>query len=199
MRATTVYFIMGILVGGAVAGVAGIDISTDMNPDISQIEAEVTEASAGERTSTLTGTPAKRTTVRDGTRAERAEQAIHELVNEERDHQTVKLRYSGRLGEVARGHSKDMAENGYFSHTAPGGQTLQDRYERYGISCSRGGENIYRTSSTGIGPDALARNAVESWMNSAGHRENIMRNQFSEEGIGVYYGEDYVYVTQDFC
>lgn len=206
MKTTTIYFLLGFVLGAAVAGVVGIDVSTGVDLDtggggMGQDGAEATDSPGGVDApdSTVEGTQQDQVTVTDrGTRADRAERAIHRLVNEERNPSISELKYSEELAGVAESHSQDMAQHGYFSHTDPNGHGVDERYARHGINCA-GGENIFRMTNTGIGPEALAETSVENWMNSAGHRENIMRERFSREGIGVYYGAEYVYVTQNFC
>jgi len=132
-------------------------------------------------------------------RATRAEQLIHQRVNAVREERGLStLGYSSTLAEIAKDHSKDMAENNYFSHTNQQGLEAGDRYDRHGVDCAAG-ENIFRYSATWIGPEELAKTAVDAWMDSPGHRENILRSRFDREGIGVVYGDEWVYVTQDFC
>lgn len=113
-----------------------------------------------------------------------------------------------------------MATRGYFSHTSPDGGTFADRYERFDYTCRAptgdgsyltGGENIAQTwydtrVGTGEGTvryttaDELARGIVTQWMNSQGHRENILTPEWRNEGIGIVVTEDgKVYATQNFC
>lgn len=206
MKTTTIYFVLGFVLGAAVAGVVGIDVSTGVDLDVGGVgagqgEPAVTDSPGGGDTteSPESGTQQDTQTVTErDTRSDRAERAIHRLVNEERSPSVPELEYSEELANVAASHSQDMGQHGYFSHTDRQGHNVDDRYARHGINCA-GGENIFRTTNTGIGPEALAQTAVENWMNSAGHRENIMRERFTHEGIGVYYGASHVYVTQNFC
>lgn len=143
------------------------------------------------------------------------EQAIHREVNEERANQSKReLRYRDDLRTVARGHSEDMAERGYFAHESPDGQNIEDRYAAAGIDCPTKGENIaqswYKTNvRTDSGTeyydtvDELASAIVDQWMNSPDHRENILRFDFSSQGIGVKAMDTdeglKMYVTQNFC
>jgi uncharacterized protein YkwD len=113
-----------------------------------------------------------------------------------------------------------MATRGYFSHTSPEGETFADRYEAFGYDCRAptdgggyltGGENIAQTwYDTPVRTDGgtveytteeeLARGIVTQWMNSPGHRDNILTAAWQNEGIGVYVTDDgKVYVTQNFC
>lgn len=131
--------------------------------------------------------------------ADRAEQLIHDQVNHERFiYQVPELQYSNSLAKVAEAHSRDMAEHGYFSHINTVGEMFEGRCREHGIDCA-GGENLFRVSLTAMGPEGLANEAMESWVNTESHRNNILREQFTREGIGVYYGSEYIYVTQNFC
>ena len=144
------------------------------------------------------------------------QQLIHEEINERREnHGASPLEYSQDLENVARFHATDMLREGYFSHDAPNGSGPGDRYDRRGIACSYG-ENIAMTHAkvtvlTDDGSEyyetneGLARGIVNQWMNSTGHRENILRPRFYAEGIGVRIVEDadsdglVVYAVQNFC
>lgn len=134
------------------------------------------------------------------TRARRTARMVHRLVNQERERAGLApLDWNARLAAVAEYHSEDMDEREYFSHTGPDGERLSDRYRRFGVNCS-GGENIYsRTAAAGETPETVSEAAVESWMDSPGHRENVLHRRYSEEGIGVAFDGGTAYVTQDFC
>ncbi|WP_435175397.1 CAP domain-containing protein [Halorussus sp. AFM4] len=151
----------------------------------------------------------------------RVEKLIHKYVNERRtEHGLGTLSFDTDLREIARYHSRDMAENDYFSHTSPDGETRADRYEKFGYDCRAyitdtryytGGENIaYTYYDTDVradwgtvhytNADDLAAGIVRQWMNSQGHRENILTEAWNNEGIGVYVtAEGKVYATQNFC
>ncbi|MBD2256509.1 CAP domain-containing protein [Pseudanabaena sp. FACHB-2040] len=99
-----------------------------------------------------------------------------------------------RLAQVARNYSRRMAEEGFFAHTSPRGDTLVDRVQSAGITYLAIGENLY--TSTNIPQPATA--AVDGWMNSPGHRENILRSEYRETGIGVWQVGNTYYFTQLF-
>lgn len=86
--------------------------------------------------------------------------------------------------------SKDMAENGYFSHTSPTYGEPFAMMKSQGITYRYAGENIAKNVSV-IG-------AHKAFMNSSGHRANIMNNNFGRIGLGFYWQGDYLYVTQWF-
>jgi uncharacterized protein YkwD len=75
-----------------------------------------------------------------------------------------------------------------------------DRYRRANYDGQQGGENIakqYAASTTDA--ESIATDVVEGWMNSPGHRENILTSSFDLEGIGLYQGDDgALFVTQNF-
>jgi uncharacterized protein YkwD len=101
------------------------------------------------------------------------------------------LGWNDQAAEMARKHSAHMAEERYFSHTTPAGITLGDRLEDNEILYSNAAENIAAGQSNAIFAHA-------GWMNSLGHRKNILGNQ-TLLGVGVYFGGDYgTYYTQNF-
>ena len=106
------------------------------------------------------------------------ERRVVELVNVERAKQGLSaLTLSSGLSDVAREKSRDMQRNGYFSHTSPTYGSPFDMLRRFGISYNTAGENIAMGYSS---PEAV----VNGWMNSAGHRANILSSSFSEIGVG---------------
>ena len=78
---------------------------------------------------------------------------------------------------VARDHSQDMCDNDYFSHFDLGGGGFADRLRSAGVSFRGGGENIAKGQRT---PESVH----DSWMNSSGHRRNILDDSYSRIGIG---------------
>jgi uncharacterized protein YkwD len=86
------------------------------------------------------------------------------------------LRPDARLAEAAGAHSADMAVRDYFSHTTPEGLSFVDRVRAAGYP-SPGGENIAWGQRN---PAAV----VEDWMNSPGHRRNILNCDFTAIGVG---------------
>lgn len=101
---------------------------------------------------------------------------------------------------AALGHSQEMARLGYFDHTSPtpGRETPDVRIHLAGSSAPKTGENLAMFSGH---PEAeLAEKAVVGWMNSPGHRRNLLDPGFTHIGIGVAKssGGEY-YITQNFC
>jgi uncharacterized protein YkwD len=84
------------------------------------------------------------------------------------------------LNNVAQSHSEDMALRDYFSHKGSNGSSASDRVLNAGYNYSYVGENIAAGYTT---PEAV----VQGWINSPGHRANILNANFKEIGIGYYY------------
>lgn len=95
-----------------------------------------------------------------------------------------------RLARLAQGFSDEMAVRGFFGHTDPGGRSPWDRAAALGIT-DLGGENIARGQA-----DADA--VMESWMNSPGHRANILDCDYRTIGVGLHPGDGGPWWTQDF-
>jgi uncharacterized protein YkwD len=90
------------------------------------------------------------------------------------------LRCHQGLLDTARRHSQDMAARGYFDHNTPEGLQPWDRMERNGVCGWRmAGENIAQGQRT-------PAQVQEDWMNSPGHRANILTPEFTHVGVGVY-------------
>lgn len=120
-----------------------------------------------------------------------AAEAVLGLVNQARGQAGCQpLRLDAGLTNVALAHSRDMAERGYFDHTDPDGRTPWDRAAAAGIS-TMGGENIAMGQ-----PDARA--VVDAWMNSEGHRANILNCDFTTMGLGAHFGDGGPWWTQTF-
>jgi len=131
----------------------------------------------------------------------KVEQAVHTVTNRYRaEHKLSRLSYSDHLSGIALQHSRDMAERDYFDHQSPDGTGTGDRYRAYDHSDRSYAENIaLRHPGPLISIDDLADSIVDGWMDSQGHRENILQERFDTEGIGVYTTADgAVYVTQNF-
>ena len=150
------------------------------------------------------------------------ERKIHDLINREREKKGLPaLLWNEQLHDIARRHSRDMARRKFFSHYDPEGRSFCDRYKAAAFECGirvggticLGAENISQdnlnytpTRKTGKSflagslEDRVAESVVKRWMNSKGHRKNILTPYFRRQGIGVSFsGDGEVYVTEDFC
>jgi uncharacterized protein YkwD len=104
------------------------------------------------------------------------------------------LRASPSLTSAANWQSRALARAGYLDHTSPDGSTLIDRLQRVRWRGVAAGEDLAVAGDPG--------GAVEMWMQSPGHRENLLRASFRTVGLGlahgVWNGSDALYVTADF-
>lgn len=181
-----------------------------------------TDAATEPPTPTATSTPTP-----EPLDEEEIRMAVHEAVNvERRSHGDRILNYDDDgLAVIAEYHSNQMVEEGFYSHTAPDGESMRDRYDRFNYNCrvsvggnryATGAENIAITyaDTDVLSDDGTVRNyqnnetaigygLVRQWMNSEGHRENILQDYWYNEGVGIALRETdsrtRVYATQNFC
>lgn len=134
------------------------------------------------------------------------EELIIVLVNAEREKSgLIPLTKNGLLTSLAREHSTYMADNDLLTHERFPGETPFDYGQPPGTSR---GENIAKipTKQCSSGPylslEEVCEWAIEGWMGSPGHQENILRSVFTETGVGVSFSEEgafvYLYITQMF-
>ncbi|MEO3977285.1 CAP domain-containing protein [Streptomyces sp. CAU 1734] len=120
-----------------------------------------------------------------------AEAQVLALVNQERAKVgCAPVRFDSSLAALAGAFSSDMAARGFFSHTDPDGDSPWDRAEQAGVK-NLGGENIARGQM-----DAAA--VMNSWMNSEGHRANILNCDYKTLGVGVDMSAGGPWWTQNF-
>jgi uncharacterized YkwD family protein/spore coat assembly protein SafA len=106
------------------------------------------------------------------------EQQVLNIVNQERAKQGLKpLTMDWELQRVARTKSQDMKNKGYFSHQSPTYGSPFDMMKQFGISYRTAGENIAMGQRT-------PQEVMQSWMNSSGHRANILKADFTHIGVG---------------
>ncbi len=118
------------------------------------------------------------------------ETKILRLINKERArHKLGKLTVNAKLYKAARLHSLDMACNDYFSHNSPDGITPFDRIKAAGYNYRIAAENLY----AGGGSYNTPAKAMQAWMNSAGHRANILTKDLKHIGISYVKGPDSTY------
>lgn len=124
--------------------------------------------------------------------AQSYEREIFDLANVERSKRgLVPFAWNDKLADVARLHSADMAASGYFAHEDLKGQAPWDRATAAGITYSSYGENIAAGQ-----PNAIM--AHHGWLNSPGHRKNLL-GDFRELGVGVAFGGNmHIYYSQNF-
>jgi len=147
---------------------------------------------------------------------------IHSLINIERINNGISaLSFDTELSSIAREHSQDMSNNNFFDHYNLIGQDPTDRANSAGYSCYKNygsyytegiAENIFQNNlydSVTYMPipihdwnsqSEIAESTVQGWMNSPGHRENILTREYNKEGIGISISsDDKVYITENFC
>ena len=127
------------------------------------------------------------------------EDRILALVNRERENAGIKpLHFSAQLQSAAHQHSRAMANAGFFEHRGEGEPALFERVTASGMDTDHVGENIFETSEGTSG--AVADECVQMWMQSDGHRMNMLSPEFEKTGIAVGVsrnGENYI--TEDFA
>ena len=112
------------------------------------------------------------------------EKEVFDLINKQRIQNGLSpLKENSELQRVARIKAQDMVNNNYFSHTSPTYGSPFDMMKSFKISYNTAGENIAGNSSNS--------DAVTAWMNSPGHRANILNSSFNQTGIGVVKGSKY--------
>lgn len=121
------------------------------------------------------------------------EQEVLALVNSERAKNGLSaLSWADDVAAVARAHSSDMINRGFFSHTNPDGESPFDRLKNNGISYRTAAENIAYGQKT-------PADVMSAWMNSSGHRANILNKNVTELGVGaVKNNNGTIYWTQVF-
>jgi uncharacterized protein YkwD len=128
-------------------------------------------------------------------RTAKIEVGVRQSINQVRQQEGLQpLQNNERLAQVARNYSRQMAEKNFFSHTGADGSTPAKRVEAAGIVYWVVGENLFK----GKNINQPVKVAVDGWLKSPGHRENILRPFFTETGVGVWRVNNTYYITQLF-
>ncbi|MDG6102706.1 CAP domain-containing protein [Dactylosporangium aurantiacum] len=171
--------------GGDPAGVDGALASA------SPTEAASAAPSSAAPTKAQTTPPAKPKTTAPAGNLSYEEQVLA-ITNVERAKAGCKpLAYNAKLATAARKHSQDMATNDYFSHTSQDGTSFATRITNAGYKWSGAAENIAKGQRT-------PADVMNAWMNSAGHRANILNCGLKDLGVGLAYQGKTPIWTQDF-
>lgn len=118
------------------------------------------------------------------------EGTVLELINEERQDQGLPAYTTdSRLRSASLVHATDLACNDFFSHTGSDDSSPSERVSAQGYSWSSVGENIYAGSGSYGSPSS----AFQGWMDSPGHRANILSSSFTQIGVGYVYFADSQY------
>jgi len=124
------------------------------------------------------------TTTNNGSSLIADEKEVFDLINAKRTAAGLSaLKVDAELQNVARAKAEDMVKNNYFSHTSPTYGSPFDMMKRFGVSYKTAGENIAGNSSN--------TGAVNAWMNSEGHKANILNSSFNYTGVAVVKSSKY--------
>ncbi len=123
------------------------------------------------------------------------EREVEDRINDVRvEHGESTLARNDTLAAVAREYSCRMAGEDFFAHESPDGDAVDDRILDAGIRFRHVGENLAHLG----GIANPGETAVEGWMESEGHRQNLLRGDYTETGVGICRGDDGLYFTQIF-
>jgi uncharacterized protein YkwD len=123
------------------------------------------------------------------------ERVLHARINAvRREHGLGALERDADLDRIAREHSNRMADEGFFAHEDPQGHGPFERLRAAGIPVRAAAENIGLNEGT---PDPVLA-AIEGWMRSPGHRENILDERYNRTGIGIWRAGNTYFFTQLF-
>ncbi len=124
------------------------------------------------------------TTTNNGSSLTADEKEVFDLINAKRTAARLSaLKVDAELQNVARAKAEDMVKNNYFSHTSPTYGSPFDMMKSFGVSYKTAGENIAGNSSN--------TGAVNAWMNSEGHKANILNSSFNYTGVAVVKSSKY--------
>lgn len=122
-------------------------------------------------------------------------QLIYTEVNDIRQSYGLQpLQWNGDVAKVARSHSQNMAANNFFSHADPQGNTALERLLNAGVRFNLVAENLALNENA---PDPVAQ-AIMGWWDSPGHRQNMLRADVTETGVGVIRQGGEYFFTQVF-
>ena len=129
--------------------------------------------------------------------AQSVEQRIFQAINQVRqENKLPPLKWNAKIADVPRSHSMRMATKRFFSHEDPKFGGPDNRLSTAGIAWRRCGENIFEE----YGERDPVQSAIRGWMQSSGHRKNILTREFTHTGIGVATQRDGGYtITQMFA
>lgn len=170
----------GILLGLAAIGlISALSNHGDSDKKSDQGSSSGSDSNSDSGNSTSSGTAAEK-------------QEAFTLLNKDRTANGLPaLTLNSKLTSLADDYAADMIKRSYFSHYNPEGESPFDRMDKAGITYTSAGENLAINTSVAA--------AQTAFMNSSGHRANILNSSFTEVGIGVVHSSDgSVYVVQEF-
>jgi uncharacterized protein YkwD len=146
-----------------------------------------------------TAAPVTTTSAPDSGTVSQIESEVLRLTNAARaDNGLAPLTSDTALANIARAHSVDMLTHNYFSHPDLTGCDGACRMTNAGYSWQAMGENIHMMSGYHLSVTDTAQKIVTDWMNSPGHRANILNSSFTHAGIGIAMEGDTIYTTADY-
>ncbi len=98
------------------------------------------------------------------------------------------LKANAKLRTAATRHASDMVGQGYFDHASPSGETFVERVLAAGYAKRTDGWSLGENLAWGTGEQSTPAGVMNAWMNSAGHRANILKRAYRELGVGVRLG-----------
>lgn len=153
-------------------------LSQTLNSFIAKIQEWNANASWKPSQSTGTQTPSQSSSSNVSSSQSSYGTEVVNLVNKERSAKGLSsLSKDSQLTKLAQLKAEDMAKNQYFSHTSPTYGSVADMMKQYGVSYKTVGENIAKGQKT-------ASSVMNGWMNSSGHRANILSSSYSKIGVG---------------
>lgn len=166
------------------------------NPSVVYVGQTVHIPSQGDKTGTSTQKPDQSTPTSTGSQSSalsQYEQQVVNLTNQERTKRGLQpLKVATDLSNMAGVKATDMRDNHYFDHNSPKYGSPFDMMKQFGISYSYAGENIAAGQRT-------PQEVVNAWMNSPGHRANILNSHYTYIGVGYVQGGSYgSYWVQEF-
>jgi uncharacterized protein YkwD len=191
--------VTGLLAVGAIAAIAGHHSGGNNASASKSTNTTTGSTSASTPATTTTGgtsssTPATTTTATNTSSQNVVadEKLAFDLLNADRAKNGLSaLKLNSQLTTLGGNYAQDMINRNYFSHNNPEGQTPFDRMKNAGISYTYAGENI------AINNNVTA--AETAFMNSSGHKANILNKNYTDVGVGVRYdSKGSAYVVQEF-
>ncbi len=181
----------GLIVGIAALGLISLLSNHSSDKGTNVATKDSTTSTADNNSSPSTSSPAGNTTPASANTAADEKKAF-DLLNADRASNGLKaLKFNAQLTALGEKYAQDMINRKFFSHYNPEGQSPFDRMKQAGISYSYAGENL------AINSNVVA--AEKAFMNSSGHRANILNPNYTEVGVGVRYdAKGSAYVVQEF-
>lgn len=165
-----------------------LELNRHLHKDVNLIhpkdEVELPDGSTGESTNDSGTGDSDAKESRGESESSQAVEILN-LVNQERSKAGLQpLTLSEKLTSIANTKAKDMADKNYFSHTSPTYGSPFDMLKHFGVSYTAAGENIAAGQRS-------AKEVMNSWMNSSGHKANILNKNYTQLGVGYTTGGQY--------